>query len=268
MFNKNRFYSHLVKVMAAAVVLFFIAAGCSGNRSYETGIELLKEKKYTEAIEQFQKVPAGEKNFRLAQSKINYIQGVMAFDDSLFRAAELRLEKVEADDEYFHDAQLMIDKILQRNKITEAPKIDTLIIREEVTGIKGREKETEKETVKAKTDAEITAAFVKQTKNLIEQFESLYQSGYKAPVDSKSNYIKNMSTVSGKLKGLTYIAKEKDAEAIELNKKAAVWMNMRVEFLSKLIKENSVTETNTSRAIKEDGDKMYYAVNQQMKKVK
>ncbi|HMT12736.1 MAG TPA: hypothetical protein PKA39_14060 [Ignavibacteria bacterium] len=77
-----------------------------------------------------------------------------------------------------------------------------------------------------------------------------------------------MSSVSGKLKGLSYIAKEKDAEAIELNKKAAAWMNKRVEFLSKLVIDNSVSETNTSRSIKEEGDKLYYAVSQQMKKVK
>ena len=267
MFNKSTIFRHLAKVMAAALVLVFMAAGCSGNKSYETGLELLKGKKYTEAIAEFQKVPTGDKNFRLAQSKINYIQGVMAFDDSLFSAAELRLEKVEADDEYFHDSQLMIDKILQRNKITEAPKTDTLIIREEVTGIKGREKETEKETVKAKTDAEMTAAYVKQTKNLIDQFESLYQSGYKASVESKSNYLSNMSSVSGKLRGLSYNAKEKDAEAMELNKKAASWMNKRIEFISRLIKDNSAAETNTSRSIKEEGDKLYYAVNQQMKKV-
>ena len=267
MYTKSTIYSYLVKVMAVAMIVLFIASGCSGNKSYETGLELLKGKKYTEAIAEFQKVPTGEKNFRLAQSKINYIQGVMAFDDSLFSAAELRLEKVEADDEYFHDSQLMIDKILQRNKITEAPKTDTLIIREEVTGIKGREKETEKETVKAKTDAEMTAAYVKQTKNLIDQFESLYQSGYKASVESKSNYLSNMSSVSGKLRGLSYNAKEKDAEAMELNKKAASWMNKRIEFISRLIKDNSAAETNTSRSIKEEGDKLYYAVNQQMKKV-
>lgn len=265
---KTIFISCLRIEVLLIAVLLLLAQGCSGNKSYENGIELLKAKKYTEAIAEFQKVETGEKDFRLAQSKINYIQGVMAFDDSLYRAAELRLEKVEADDEYFHDAQLMIDKIAQRNKLTEAPRTDTVIIKEEITGTKGREKETEKETIKAKTDAEITAAYVKQTKNLIEQFENLYQSGYKAPVDSKSNYISNMSSVSGKLKDLSYIAKEKDAEAIELNKKAAAWMNKRVEFLSKLVKDNSVSETNTSRSLKEEGDKLYYAVSQQMKKVK
>ncbi len=76
-----------------------------------------------------------------------------------------------------------------------------------------------------------------------------------------------MSSVSGKLRGLSYNAKEKDAEAMELNKKAASWMNKRIEFISRLIKDNSAAETNTSRSIKEEGDKLYYAVNQQMKKV-
>ncbi len=116
--------------ITAAVLLFLMISGCAGNKSYESGLELLKEKKYTEAISEFQKVPAGDKDFRLAQSKISYIQGLLSFNDSLFRAAEVRLEKVEADDEYFHDAQLMLDKITQRNKLTEAPRTDTVIIRE------------------------------------------------------------------------------------------------------------------------------------------
>ncbi|MBL8016657.1 MAG: hypothetical protein JNK43_05250 [Ignavibacteria bacterium] len=268
----NLFFNKCLRLFIAAFVITLLVNGCSRDNHYENGKELLSGRKYPEAIAEFQKVQTGDKDFRLAQSKISYIQGLLSFNDSLFQAADLRLQRVEADDEYYHDAQLMLEKISKRNMFSQVPRTDTVFVKEEVSGTKGREKETGsetgKETITAKTDAELTAAYVKQTKSLIEQFESLYQSGYRAPVDSKPNYLTNMSTISGKLKGQTYNAKEKDAEAIELNKKAAAWMNKRVEFISRLIKDNTAAETNTSRSLKEEGDKLYYAVNQQMKKVK
>jgi hypothetical protein len=266
--QKGNFIKYLGNMIVIVFLILFFISGCSKNGHYQKGNEYLSDKQYSAAIAEYQKVETGDKDFRLAQSKTNYIQGLLAFRDSLFQVAELRLQRVESDDEYYHDSQLMLDKIMQRNKITEAPKVDTLIVKEEITGTKGREKEPTKETVTAETDADITAKFVKQTKGYIENFESLYQSGYKAPVDSKTNYLNNMTSVKNKLSSLNYNAKEKNAEAIELNKKAAAWMNKRIEFISRLIKDNTIAETNTSRSVKEEGDKLYYALGQQMRKVK
>ena len=45
-------------------------------------------------------------------------------------------------------------------------------------------------------------------------------------------------------------------------------MNKRIEFIGRLIKDNTAAETNTSRSLKEEGDKLYYSVTQQIKKTK
>jgi len=250
------------------LIVFLAAAGCSTTGHYEKGKELLAKKQYPEAIAEFQQVPTGEKDFRLAQSKIAYIQGLQSFNDSLFSTAEVQLSRVAGDDEYYHESQLMLDKITQRKNNTYIPKTDTLVIREEETGSKGEEKPKEKIKVEAKTDDELTKEFIKQESELIEKFESLYQSAYTAGVESKSNYLSNMKSVASRLNALDYGAKEKDANALDLKQKTTAWMNKRIEFIGRLIKDNSVKETNTSRSLKEEGDKLYYGVTQQMKKTK
>lgn len=250
------------------MLLFIIAAGCSTAGHYEKGKEHLSQKQYPEAIAEFQRVETGDKDFRLAQSKIAFIQGLQSFNDSLFNSAEVQLARVAGDDEYYHEAQLMLDKIIRRKNDAYVPKTDTLIIREEETGSKGSEKPKEKIVAEVNTDAELTKEFINKEKELIEKFESLYQSAYKAGVSSKDNYLTNMRSVAARLNALDYGAKEKDAEALELKQKATVWMNKRIEFIGKLIKDNTVAETNTSRSLKEEGDKLYYSVTQQMKRTK
>lgn len=257
--------SHLILIPVLTAIIF---TACATNNHYENGKEYLNNKRYTEALSEFQQVPSGEKNYRLSQSKIAYIQGLQSFNDSLFNSAEVQLQKVAGDDEYFHEAQLMLDKINQRKNVTQLPKTDTLIIREEITGTKGNEKSKENVKIEVETDETLTKKFISQEKDLIEKFESLYQSAYSAGVDSKKNYIDNMKSVVTRLNALSYNAKEKDAEALELKQKAVSWMNKRVDFINRLISDNSVKETNTSRSLKEEGDKMYYGVTQQMKKIK
>ncbi len=258
------------RIYGAAVFITFLVlfAGCSSTGHYEKGMELLKDRQYPEAISEFQKIDAGEKDFRLAQSKIAYIQGLQAFNDSLFSAAEVQLVRVTNDDEFYHESQLMLDKITKRKNDLYIPKTDTLVIREEEQGSKGKEKTDDKVKVEVETDADLTKKFIKQETELIEKFESLYQSAYTASVESKSNYLSNMKSVASRLNALDYGAKEKDAEALELKQKATAWMNKRIDFVNQLIKDKAIKESNTSRSLKEEGDKLYFGVTQQMKKVK
>lgn len=248
------------------LVFVLCIAGCAKTGHYEKGMELLKGKQYPEAISEFQKIDAGEKDFRLAQSKIAYIQGLQAFGDSLFSAAEVQLVRVSGDDEYYHESQLMLDKINQRKLSNTIPKTDTLIVREEVIGTKDEEKSKDKIKVETETDLDKTKKFTARQLDLIEKFESLYRSAYTAGVESKSNYLSNMRSIASRLNALDYGAKEKDADALELKQKANLWMNKRIEFINRLINDNTVKETNTSRSLKEEGDKLYYSVTQQIKK--
>ncbi len=77
-----------------------------------------------------------------------------------------------------------------------------------------------------------------------------------------------MRSIAERLNALSYNAKEKDPEALELRKRSTAWMNKRIEFIQKLISDRSEKETNTSRSLKEEGDKLYYSVTQQLKKTK
>lgn len=251
-----------------AVAAIVLLSGCQKTGHYEAGMEHLSNKQYSEAIAEFQKIDLGEKQYTLAQSKISYIQGMLAFRDSLFDVAEIQLLKVKSDDEFYHESQLMLEKIKLRNTAVYIPNTDTLVIRDETTGSKGTEREKDKVKVEVETDEAITKKFINEEIQLIEKFESLYQSGYKASVESKKNYLSNMQSVAGRLNALSYNAKEKDAHALDLKQKAAQWMNKRIEFISRLINDNTAAETNTSRSLKEEGDKLYYAVTTQMKKVR
>ena len=235
---------------------------------YEQGKEYISKKQYTLAISEFQKINAGEKDFRLAQSKINYIQGLLSFNDSLFETAEVQLVKVASDDEFYHESQLMLDKINKRKLSTLIPRTDTLIVREEETGSKGEEKTKDKIKVEVETDFDITKKFTSQQRSLIENFQSAYANAYSAAVDSKKKYLDDMRSIAERLNALSYEAKEKDPSALELKKRTTSWMNKRIEFIQKIIKEKTEKETNTSRSLKEEGDKLYFAVTEQLKKLK
>ena len=164
-------------IRGAAVILtiLFFFAGCSSTGHYEKAMDHLKNKQYPEAIAEFQKIDAGERQFKLAQSKIAYIQGLQAFNDSLFSAAEIQLARVSSDDEYYHESQLMIDKINQRRLSSFIPNTDTLIIREEEIGSKGEEKKQDKVKVETENDINITKKFSAQQRSLIKFSIGLYK---------------------------------------------------------------------------------------------
>ncbi len=181
--NKKGF---LYLVSGLLILIIVVIVSCSKMGHYEKGKEYLRNKQYSEALSEFQKVDANDENFRLAQSKINYINGVTAYNDSLTKEAEIYLAKVATDDEYYHDAQLMLDNIKQRNLASEVPqqKKDTVVIREKIT-----REPTKKEP--ETSDQAISKKYAGQLQSLINKFESLYQSARTASVESKKDYVKN-----------------------------------------------------------------------------
>src|SRR6188768_1036629 len=145
--------TNFLQVIIYLLAIFFII-GCSSTDHYKTGKEYLSLKKYPEAISEFQQVPADNKDFRLAQSKISYINGLQAFNDSLFQAAEVQLQKVAGEDEYYHDALLMLEKIMQRRNLTETSKKDTVVIKQEITDLRSKEEPKGKIKATETTDVE------------------------------------------------------------------------------------------------------------------
>lgn len=273
--NKNSLAVVLGVFLVIAIITGAIIWYMSFKESdYEKGTNFLKDKKFTEALYEFQRVGPDDKNFSNAQSKINYINGLISFNEDKKPEAIVFLSKVRTDDEYYHDAQLMLGKLneagigndLQSQIDALKNKKDTVIIRKEVTGTPGREKDPVDPSIKA--DQEISRKFVSDAENSISRFENLYQTARSAPLTTKSDYGKSMESVNKEFINLKYPAVNKNAGAVELKRLAGEWMNKRIAFIHQLISEKSVSETITSRSLKEEGDRLYTAMMNHMSKVK
>jgi len=258
--EKNKMILPLVVtgIVLFLIIMYFVL---SGQSHYERGLQYLKEDQYTEALVEFQEVDTDEKDFRMSQSKINYINGLLAYKDGVYPQSKLYLAKVEPSDEYYREARLMMDKIdlaikqgnlellteqLRQNK-------DTVIIKEKVIETapdKVGEAETRNE------DLETSKKYKLEVQNLSGKFEALYQSAKNSSVESKKIFIKDMDSLYSEFKKIEN-SSEPNARMRELKQLADSWMQNRISYINRLIAENSVNETNSSLALKEEGDKDY-----------
>lgn len=272
---KNRnllLYVTLVALSLSISAIYLNGCKTTAHSDYEKGVELLKDKQYTEALEEFAEVESGDPNYRLAQSKISYIHGLRAFNDSLMSEARTYLVKVESDDEYYHDSQLMIEKIDQslayhQNETAmlatkTGTDTTTVVIKEEV--VQQTSPPEKKEPVV--TDRQINSTHASQLEGIIRRFETSFQSARNAPVTSKSSLLANMRSIEAEFYNLAY--RSNDPNVLELRRLMSSWMSKRISFVNQQIAENTVGESESSRQIRADGDNMYYSVNNQLRKVK
>lgn len=272
--NKNNL-KVVIGVFLLLVIITVIIVGYLYLREsdYEKGVNFYKDKKFTEALYEFQKVDPDNKNFSNAQSKINYINGLMSFYDGREQEAIVFLSKVKTDDEYYNDARLMLGKMNEASTGNDQPQTgtlsnnkDTVIIKKEVT--KTPKKVVEPPDPKKQEDLELSKKYVSDAANYISRFESTYQTAKSAPLSTKSDYGKSLESVNKEFISLKYTAQNKDAGVLELKRMIGEWMSKRIAFIRQLIIEKSVNETNTSRPLREEGDKLYTAMMNQMSKVK
>lgn len=253
----------ILPLVVTGVVLFLIIMyfALSGDSHYDRGLQYLKQDQYTEALVEFQKVDTDEKDFRMAQSKINYINGLLAYKDGVHPQAKVYLTKVEPSDEYYRESRLMIDKIdlasRQGNLESLNEKLkqdkDTVIIKEKVIET-SPDKVGEAET--PKEDLATSRKYVSSLQNLSSKFEALYQSAKNSSIESKKVFINDMDSLYSEFKKLGSVS-GKSGTVSELQQVADSWMQKRISYINRLIAENSVNETNSSLALKEEGDKDY-----------
>jgi tetratricopeptide (TPR) repeat protein len=273
--NKNNLLA-VVGVFLLLITLTVIVIGYLylEKSDYQKGIASYKDKNFTEALFQFQKIDPDDADFINAQSRINYIKGLNSFNDENKPEAVIYLAKVTRDDEYYSEAQLMLGKLneasigndLQSQIDALRESKDTVIIRKEVTGTPVKIVEPADPTKQA--DLELSRKFVSDAENTISRFEGLYQTTRTAPLSSKSDYAKGLESVHKEFNSLKYSAQNKDAGVVELRRLASDWMSKRNSFIRQLISEKSVTETSNSIALKEEGDRLYSQMMSQLKKVK
>lgn len=255
---------------ALVLVVIVVLVLMSREGHYEKGNNYLKEKRYAEALSEYNKIDANEKEFAAAQSKINYINGLEAYNKNMYDAAELYLSKVAANDEYFDAAQLMREKMKLLTEQNNKPKIDSVVSRKDTIIIKQETPNTPGTTKveEAVNDADLSKRFYAKLDRIINSFEGQYQSASVAEIPSKKDYLSKMESLRRDLINSVYEAKEKDADLVQLKNDINTWVDKRIAYINKLISENSANVTNTSRSIKEEGDKLYFKMNTQRSKVK
>lgn len=251
------------KVIILLIAILFI--GCSSDSQYDKGNKFLKQKQYTEALTEFQKIGSADKYYSSAQSKINYINGLQAYNTGLMKEASVYLAKVTTDDEYYHDAQLMIENINKSAKTTaiESPSGE----------IKKNESENNKQpkTKEPKSklsDDELNKAYVSSIESKISKFNSVCQNAMTAPVETKMQLVKSMNSIHSDFSKINNNAGVKNADVQEFRRLEDTWMDRRIAYINKLIADNTVTETNNSRSLKEESDKLYNMMMKQLAKVK
>ena len=78
---------------------------------YEKGLSMMKEKKYSISLSEFNKVDSTDKNFENSKSKIHYINGIVHYNDNDFIEAYDNLSLVNKKDEYYNESILLINNI-------------------------------------------------------------------------------------------------------------------------------------------------------------
>lgn len=265
----------VIGIFLLLVIIIVIIVGYLYLREsdYEKGVNFYKDKKFTEALYEFQKVGPDDKNFSNAQSKINYINGLMSFNEGREQEAIVFLSKVKPDDEYYNDARLMLEKINAASTGNDLPQTGTLSNNKDTVFIKKEINRTPKKVVeppdpKKQEDLELSKKYVSDAANYISRFESTYQTAKSAPLNTKSDYGKSLESVNKEFLSLKYTAQNKDAGVLELKRMIGEWMSKRIAFIRQLISERSVNETDKSRPLREEGDRLYTAMMNQLSKVK
>jgi hypothetical protein len=89
-----------------------------------------------------------------------------------------------------------------------------------------------------------------------------------APVESKMGLVKSMTSIHSEFSKINNNAVVKNADVQEFRRLEDTWMDRRIAYINKLIADNTVTETNNSRSLKEESDKLYNMMMKQLAKVK
>ncbi|MCY7360718.1 MAG: hypothetical protein LH629_01410, partial [Ignavibacteria bacterium] len=270
-------------ILTTVIIMFYLLSGPS---DYEKGPQFIHQKQYSEALVEFQKVETEDKDFRMAQSKINYINGKKAFNDGLYPQAEVYLTKVEVSDEYYQESQLMIDKtkLAKRQndfdslseKVNNGRK-DTLIIMEKIAETSDKNTNNinndniNQAVPKTKNDENANRLYISSLEKLINNYKILFTNAKDADLVSKGEKIKLMDSIYNETVKLDYTVSDRNAMVMELKNLTGLWMQKSITYLNSMNndnKENADTSVGTTYKNKEEYEKQFTLMNNMLKKVK
>lgn len=247
----------VVGISAVIVLLFFLI---NRDSDYEKGMSLLNNKNYSEALFEFQKVGPDKEEFVMAQSKINYINGITALNEGRKSEALMLLAKVEKSDQYYRETKVLIEKInnektrvdlesLSQKINLQVDKLETVKNSIDSAAVQVNEAESKTNL----TDNNINS--YKPLQNLISQFEYQYKAAETPGSITKKENLRIMDSLYV-YQVNSNLTRKGDAALIEIKRTAESWMRMRIDLVNELIRNNS-EDTKTIVMIKEEGDKLY-----------
>lgn len=258
--DKNTLLKTILLIIGISGVFVLLVFLFNRDSDYEKGMALLNNKNYSEALVEFQKVGPDDEEFKMAQSKINYINGITAYEKGNRSEALMLFTKVEKSDQYYRETKLLIEKINYDKTRVDLESLSQRINLNE--GMEPSEKnitETDAEKVnEAESNTALTNNNNKSTEplqKLISQFEYQYKAAEAPGSITKKENLRTMDSL------YTYhvnsnLSRKGDAALIEIKRTAESWMKLRIDLVNELIRNNS-DETKTITMIKEEGDKLY-----------
>lgn len=249
----------LVAVIAVMTYLMFF-----NTSSYDQGLIYLREKQYEAALVEFQEVPPADKEYNMAQSKINYISGLKLFNENKMTDAKPFLEKVAVNDEYANEVRFMLEKIEQFEK---QQVLEEQLKEDEQKKIEEAQKETEQKI----KDAEAGRKYIQELFKIADKFESEYQV---SRVESSATMKKNLRALNDlrqQMADIKYDAENPDQQVMDFKSLLDQMMKSRINVVQDIITENVETVDETSNETKmaiTDSDKLKESMVSERDKLK
>jgi tetratricopeptide (TPR) repeat protein len=249
----------LVAVIAVMTYLMFF-----NTSSYDQGSIYLREKQYEAALVEFQEVPPADKDYNMAQSKINYITGLKLFDENKLTDAKPFLEKVAVNDEYANEVRFMLEKIEEHEK---QQVLEEQLKEDEQKKIEDAQKETEQKI----KDAEAGRKYIQELFKIADKFESEYQvSRVESSVTMKKN-LRALNDLRQQMADIKYDAENPDQQVMDFKSLLDQMMKSRINVVQDIITENVETVDETSNETKmaiTDSDKLKESMVSERDKLK
>ncbi len=249
----------LVAVISVMTYLLFF-----NTSSYDQGLIYLREKQYEAALVEFQEVPPADKEYNMAQSKINYISGLKLFNENKMTDAKPFLEKVAVNDEYANEVRFMLEKIEQFEK---QQVLEEQLKEDEQKKIEEAQKETEQKI----KDAEAGRKYIQELFKIADKFESEYQV---SRVESSATMKKNLRALNDlrqQMADIKYDAENPDQQVMDFKSLLDQMMKSRINVVQDIITENVETVDETSNETKmaiTDSDKLKESMVSERDKLK
>jgi hypothetical protein len=121
----GRYNSNKGIIFSVIATIFIVILGVSvvilitRSTDYEHGVNYLRDNDLNSALIEFKKVQTDDRNYEMAQSKINYINGVNEYNNNNLISAQSYLSQVEENDEFYNESRLMLERINASQKTAD-----------------------------------------------------------------------------------------------------------------------------------------------------